>query len=76
MKNHYSVKTILRKDKKRKDDTYPLNFLIIFNSKTLKLPALAKLQSTIKGNNTFTIQSYKSAKCARCKETQLDRSTS
>ncbi len=44
MKNHYSVKTILRKDKKRKDDTYPLNFLIIFNSKTLKLPSKLYVQ--------------------------------
>lgn len=37
MKNSYSVKTILRKDKKRSDDTYPLNYLIIFNSNNLKL---------------------------------------
>jgi len=39
MKNNYSVKTILRKDKKRSDDTYPLNYLIIFNSNNLKLSA-------------------------------------
>lgn len=39
MKNYFSVKTILRRDKKRADGTYPLYYLIIFNSTNLKVPS-------------------------------------
>ena len=38
MKNSLSVKTILRKDKKKLDGTYPLYYSIILNSKQLRLP--------------------------------------
>ena len=38
MKNSYSVKTILRTDKKKKDGTCPLNYRIILNGKLLRLP--------------------------------------
>lgn len=37
MENSYSVQVILRKDKKRKDGRYPLNFLINLNSETFRL---------------------------------------
>lgn len=38
MKNSYSVKTILRTDKKKKDGNCPLNYRIILNGKLLRLP--------------------------------------
>lgn len=39
IKQNYSVKTILRKDKKRKDGTCPIYYQVIINSVTLKLPS-------------------------------------
>jgi|GEM_PF-607424 len=39
MRNVYSVKTIIRKDKPREDGTYPLNYLVIVNSKRIKFSA-------------------------------------
>lgn len=38
MRNSYSVKTILRTDKKKQDGTCPLNYRIIINGKLLRLP--------------------------------------
>lgn len=46
MKNSYSVKTILRMDKKKKDDTYPLNYIIILNNKSVRLPVGVSLKRT------------------------------
>jgi integrase len=37
MENSYSVNVILRKDKKKKDNSYPLNFVITLNSETFRL---------------------------------------
>jgi len=39
MKNHFSVKTILRTDKPSVNEKFPLNYLIIFNSQNLKFSA-------------------------------------
>ncbi|SDS06336.1 site-specific integrase [Gramella sp. MAR_2010_147] len=46
MKNSWSVKTILRKDKEKKDGTFPLNYLIIINSKSVRLPVGESLKKT------------------------------
>lgn len=45
MKNSYSVKTILRTDKKKKDGTCPLNYRIILNGKLLRLPVGKSLKA-------------------------------
>lgn len=45
MKNSYSVKTILRTDKKKKDGTCPLNYRIILNGKSVRLPVGVSLKT-------------------------------
>ncbi len=44
MKNSYSVKTILRTDKKKIDGTCPLNYRIILNGKSVRLPVGVSLK--------------------------------
>ncbi|MCH4821682.1 Arm DNA-binding domain-containing protein [Gramella lutea] len=46
MKYSYSVKTILRKDKTKKDGTCPLYYQIILNSDLLRLPVGKSLKPT------------------------------
>lgn len=46
MKYSYSVKTILRKDKSKKDGTCPMYYQIILNSSTLRLPVGKSLKPT------------------------------
>lgn len=45
MKNSYSVKTILRLDKKKKDGTCPLNYRIILNGKLVRLSVGVSLKT-------------------------------
>lgn len=39
MNQSYSVKTILRTDKKRKDGTCPIHYRITIEKKTVKIPS-------------------------------------
>lgn len=80
MKNSYSVKTILRKDKKKKDGTCPLNYRIILNGKLLRLPVGVSLRATEwdkengcpKGKNLVRLKQKLGKREAEFKDFMLD----